>query len=93
MPYNLTTHASDEDIPSTHLTTEEKNKLYEELAQFRLSLPGHGRTSVGSTSLSSGVTTELIEHTHFLQQGTLRNVFPFSATIMLLAYGILLKSM
>ena len=58
---NLTTQpAHDEEIHSTHLTTEEKNKLYEELVQFRLSLPGHGRTSVGSTSLSSGVTTELI---------------------------------
>ena len=60
LAYNLTTQAQDKEIPSTHLTTEEKNKLYEELVQFRLSLPGHGRTTVGSTSLSSGVTTELI---------------------------------
>ena len=27
---------------------------------FRLSQPGHGRTTVGSTSLSSGVTIKLI---------------------------------
>lgn len=60
MAYNLTTQAQDKEIPSTHLTTEEKNKLNAELVQFRLSLPGQGRTSVGSTSLSSGVTTELI---------------------------------
>ena len=59
LAYNLTTQAPDKEIPSI-LTTEEKNKLYEELVQFRLSLPGHGRTSVGSTSLSSGVTMELI---------------------------------
>ena len=49
-----------EEIPPSNLTTEEQNKLYEELVNFRLSLPGHGRTSVGSTSLSSGVTIELI---------------------------------
>ena len=35
-------------------------KLNEELVKFRLSLPGHGRTSVGSPSLSSGVTIKLI---------------------------------
>ena len=60
LAYNLTTQAQDKEIPSTHLTTEEKNELNAELVQFRLSLPGQGRTSVGSTSLSNGVTTELI---------------------------------
>ena len=39
---------------------EQIAKLNEELVKFRLSLPGHGRTSVGSPSLSSGVTIKLI---------------------------------
>ena len=34
--------------------------LNDDLVKFRLSLPGHGRTIVGSTSLSSGVTIKLI---------------------------------
>lgn len=61
LAYKWTTHTPDEEIPSNHLSTEEK-KRYEEIVQFRLSLPGHSRTSVGSTSLRSGVTTELINH-------------------------------
>ena len=54
-----TTQAVEVITPST-LTKKEKSKLLEELVTFRLSLPGHGRTSVGSTSLSSGVSIELI---------------------------------
>ena len=40
--------------------TAKKSELHEELVNFRLSLPGHGRTTVGTTSLSSGVTIKLI---------------------------------
>ncbi|KAK2554248.1 hypothetical protein P5673_024250 [Acropora cervicornis] len=42
------------------LNMEQVAKLNEELVKFRLSLPGHGRTIVGSSSLSSGVTIKLI---------------------------------
>ncbi len=58
LPEN-STQAVEVNTPST-LTKEEKSKLLEELVNFRLSLPGHGRTSVGSTSLSTGVSIELI---------------------------------
>ena len=52
---------SNEDVyPYSKLNMEQIAKLNEELVKFRLSLPGHGRTSVGSTSLSSGVTIKLI---------------------------------
>ena len=37
-------------------------KLQEELNTFRLSLSGSGRTFVGSTSLSSGISLKLIKH-------------------------------
>lgn len=42
------------------LNMEQIAKLNEELVKFRLSLPGHGRTIVGSSSLRSGVTIKLI---------------------------------
>ena len=42
------------------LNMEHIAKLNEELVKFRLSLPGHGRTIVGSSSISSGVTIKLI---------------------------------
>ena len=42
------------------LNMEQVAKLNKELVKFRLSLPGHGRTIVGSSSLSSGVTIKLI---------------------------------
>ena len=38
-----------------------EERLREELTSFRLSLPGSGRSSVGSTSLSSGITIDLID--------------------------------
>ena len=53
--------ASDEKMPTRfNLTAEQKGKLYEKLVKFRLSQSGHGRTSVGTTSLSSGITIEMI---------------------------------
>lgn len=53
--------ASDEEMPTRlNLTAEQKSKLYEKLVKFRLSQSGHGRTSVGTTSLSSGITIEMI---------------------------------
>ena len=52
---------SNEDVyPYSKLNMEQIAKLNEELVKFRLSLPGHRRTSVGSTSLSSDVTIKLI---------------------------------
>ena len=42
------------------LTAEQKGKLYEKLVKFRLSQSGHGRTLVGTISLSSGITIEMI---------------------------------
>ena len=52
--------ASDEEMPTRfNLTAEQKGKPYEDyekLVKFRLSQSGHGRTSVGTTSLSSGIT-------------------------------------
>ena len=51
---------SNEDVYPSKLNMEQIAKLNEELVKFRLSLPGHGRTSVGSMSLSSGVTIKLI---------------------------------
>ena len=38
-----------------------EEKLREKLNLFRLPLPGRGRSSVGGTSLSSGVTISLID--------------------------------
>ena len=53
--------AFDEEMPTRfNLTAEQKGKLYEKLVKFRLSQSGHGRTSVGTTSLSSGITIEMI---------------------------------
>lgn len=53
--------ASDEEMPTRfNLTAEQKGKPYEKLVKFRLSQSGHGRTSVGTTSLSSGITIEMI---------------------------------
>lgn len=48
-----------EDIPQ--LPPDLELKLREELYLFRLSLPGTGRSSVGGTSLSSGITLDLID--------------------------------
>ena len=51
----------EENMPTRfNLTAEQKGKLYEKLVKFRLSQSGHGRTSVGTTSLSSGITIEMI---------------------------------
>ncbi|XP_068723416.1 uncharacterized protein [Montipora capricornis] len=52
--------SNDEVYPYPKLNMEQIAKLNEELVKFRLSLPGHGRTTIGSTSLSSGVTIKLI---------------------------------
>ena len=50
---------SDEDVyPYSELNMDQIAQLNEDLVKFWLS--GHGRTSVGSTSLSSGVTIKLI---------------------------------
>ena len=38
-----------------------EEKLREELHVYRFSLPGTGRTSVGGTSLSSGITLDLVD--------------------------------
>lgn len=43
------------------LEPDVEEKLREELDLFRLSLPGSGRSSVGSTSLSSGITITLMD--------------------------------
>ena len=45
---------------SSQMDLEQRAKLYEELVNFRLSLPRPGRTCVGSTSLSTGISIELI---------------------------------
>ena len=53
--------ASDEEMPTCfNLTAEQKGKLYEKRLKFGLSQSGHDRTSVGTTSLSSGITIEMI---------------------------------
>ena len=53
--------AFDEEMPTRfNLTAQQKGKLYVKLVKFRLSQSGHGRTSVGTTSLSSGTTIEII---------------------------------
>ena len=44
-----------------NLTAEQKSKLYEKLVKFRLSQSDRGRTSVGTTGLSSGITIEMID--------------------------------
>lgn len=46
---------------ANQLQPEVKAKLQEELHAFRLSLSGSGRTFVGSTSFSSGMSIKLIE--------------------------------
>ena len=43
-----------------NLKAEQKSKLHEILVKFRPSQSGHGRTAVGTTSLSSGITIEMI---------------------------------
>lgn len=91
------TQACCEGNPSPNLTAKKKSELHEELVNFRLSQPGHGRTTVGSTSLSSGVTIKLIgeivdkAHT-FSSAADIEKVYRSSATIMLFLYGILLNS-
>ena len=63
---------------------------------FRLSLPGHGRTSVGSIGLSSGVTIKFMKwlkmHIHSLQQKTLKKDFLSLAKVMPFQSGILLNN-
>ena len=75
---------------------EQIAQLNEELVKFRLSLPGHGRTSVGSTSLSSGVTIKFMKwlkmHIHSLQQKTLKKDFLSLAKVMPFQCGILLNN-
>ena len=62
---NLTTYSeASEDVPRFRtLAPDLEAKLREELDFFRLSLPGTGRSSVGGTSLSSGITLDLIDQT------------------------------
>lgn len=57
------TNSPDTSSPNTHqpLNVEQMTRLREELYSFRLSLPGTGRTCVGSTSLVTGVSLELLE--------------------------------
>lgn len=43
------------------LSESEMNQLYEELQTFRLSLPGTGPSCVGSTSLVTGITLDLLK--------------------------------
>ena len=52
--------ASAETSPK-QLEPHAEEQLREELSLFRLSLPGGGRSSVGGTSLSSGITISLID--------------------------------
>ena len=54
------TGASAETSPK-QLEPRAEEQLREELNLFRLSLPGNGRSSVGGTSLSSGITISLID--------------------------------
>lgn len=64
-------HDQEDDLPtagrpdavqlSNQLEPEMSAKLLEELNTFRLSLSGTGRTFVGSTSLSSGISIQLIQ--------------------------------
>ena len=60
---DVTTYSeASEDVPRFHtLAPDLEAKLREELDFFRLSLPGTGRSSVGGTSLSSGITLDLID--------------------------------
>ena len=88
---------SNEDVyPYSKLNMEQIAQLNEELVKFRLSLPGHGRTSVGSTSLSSGVTIKFMKwlkmHIHSLQQKTLKKDFLSLAKVMPFQSGILLNN-
>ena len=46
---------------SVTLPPDLEEKLREELHVYRFSLPGTGRTSVGGTSLSSGITLDLVD--------------------------------
>ena len=54
------TGANTETSPK-QLEPHAEEQLREELSLFRLSLPGGGRSSVGGTSLSSGITISLID--------------------------------
>lgn len=54
------TDASAETSPK-QLEPRAEEQLREELSLFRLSLPGSGRSSVGGTSLCSGITISLID--------------------------------
>lgn len=55
------TAESDTASKSNTLTAEQMDRLLEELQDFRLSLPGIGRSCVGSTSLATGITLDLLE--------------------------------
>ena len=59
-PFNEMPTQTCEEDPSPNLTAKKKSELHEELVNFRLSQSGHGRTTVASTSFSSGVTIKLI---------------------------------
>ena len=61
--HDVTTYSeASEDVPRFHtLAPDLETKLREELDFFRLSLPGTGRSSVGGTSLSSGITLDLVD--------------------------------
>ena len=89
---------SNEDVyPYSELNMEQIAKLNEELVKFRFSLPGHGRTSVGSTSLSSGVTIKLIrevtENAHtFSSAEDIEKDFLSLAKVMPFQCGILLNN-
>ena len=56
---NLTADISE--VEQRQLEPDVEEKLREELDLFRLSLPDSGRSSVGSTSLSSGITITLMD--------------------------------
>ena len=55
--------SSDGSIPadSCQLNAEQMDSLLEELQRFRLSLPGTGPSCVGSTSLVTGISLDLLQ--------------------------------
>ena len=64
------------------LQPDVEEKLREELDLFRLSLPGSGRSSIGSTSLSSGITITLMDQ-------VVQNAFFFKPRLKKLKAGFL----
>ena len=75
------------------LEPDVEEKLREELDLFRLSLPGSGRSSIGSTSLSSGITIilmdQVVQNAFFLKLRLkkLKAGFLYIAENMLLPFG------